>query len=80
MSERTVVVSDIHLGAVAEQNARAFLAFLEEADRRGDELLINGDLFDFWFEYRQVIPRGQLDVLSRLRRLVEGGMPVLFMG
>ena len=80
MSERTVVVSDIHLGAVAEENARAFLAFLAEAHRWGDELLINGDLFDFWFEYRQVIPRGQLDVLARLRRLVEGGMPVLFMG
>ncbi len=80
MPERTVVVSDIHLGAVAKANARAFLAFLEEVDRWGDELLINGDLFDFWFEYREVIPRGQLDVLARLRRLVEGGVPVLFMG
>ena len=80
MPERTVVVSDIHLGAVAEENARAFLAFLDEADRWGDELLINGDLFDFWFEYGQVIPRGQLDVLVRLRRLVEGGVRILFMG
>lgn len=80
MFQRTLIVSDIHLGAVAEENARAFLAFLEQAHRRGDELLINGDLFDFWFEYSQVIPRGQLDVLVRLRHLVEGGMPILFMG
>ena len=80
MGQRTVVVSDIHLGAVAEANARAFLAFLSEAPRRGDDLLINGDLFDFWFEYREVIPRGQLDVLARLRTLVDGGMPVRFVG
>ena len=80
MSQRTIVVSDIHLGAVAEKNATAFLAFLDEAGRWGDELLINGDLFDFWFEYGQVIPRGQLDVLARLHRLAEGGMRILFMG
>lgn len=80
MSQRTIVVSDVHLGAVAEQNARAFLAFLERARDLGDELLINGDLFDFWFEYAQVIPRGHLDVLARLRTLAEGGMRILFMG
>ncbi|WP_419161934.1 UDP-2,3-diacylglucosamine diphosphatase [Candidatus Palauibacter sp.] len=80
MSERTVVVSDVHLGAVAAENERAFLAFLTEVPRWGDELLINGDLFDFWFEYREVIPRGQLDALARLRALVEGGIRVSFMG
>lgn len=80
MGQRTVIVSDIHLGAVARENERAFLAFLAEAHRRGDELLINGDLFDFWFEYREVIPRGQLGALARLRALVDGGMPVRFIG
>ncbi len=80
MSKRTVVVSDIHLGAVAAENEQAFLAFLAEAHRWGDELLINGDLFDFWFEYRQVVPRGQLDALARLRALVERGMAIRFIG
>ena len=80
MGERTVVVSDIHLGAVAEENERAFLTFLADAHLRGDELLINGDLFDFWFEYRQVIPRGQLAALARLRALVDRGMRVRFIG
>ena len=80
MGKRTVVVSDIHLGAVAKENERAFLAFLAEAGRHGDELLINGDLFDFWFEYGEVIPRGQLGALARLRALVDGGMRVRFIG
>ncbi|WP_419948587.1 UDP-2,3-diacylglucosamine diphosphatase [Candidatus Palauibacter sp.] len=80
MGERTVVVSDIHLGAVAAENERAFLTFLAEAHLRGDELLINGDLFDFWFEYGQVIPRGQFTALARLRALVDRGMAVRFIG
>ncbi len=80
MSNRTVVVSDIHLGAVPEDNEKAFLSFLGEAQRWGEDLLINGDLFDFWFEYRQVIPRGYLRVLARLRNLVDDGMPIRFVG
>jgi len=80
MSRRTVVVSDIHLGAVPPENERAFLAFLAEAPRWGEDLLINGDLFDFWFEYKQVIPRGYMGVLTRLRDLVNNGMAVRFVG
>jgi len=80
MSPRTVVVSDIHLGAIPEENERAFLAFLRTVGGLGDDLLINGDLFDFWFEYRQVIPRGHFEVLSALRRLVTAGVPTRFLG
>lgn len=80
MSFRTLVVSDAHLGAVPEENERAFLGILERAPDLADELLVNGDLFDVWFEYRQAIPRGQLDVLAALRSLVRAGMPVRFLG
>ena len=68
------------VGATAPSHERAFLSFLEEAHRWGDDLLINGDLFDFWFEYRQVVPRGYLAALSRLGGLVEGGMSIRFLG
>jgi len=80
MSLRTLVVSDAHLGAIPAENERAFLALLERAPDLGDELLVNGDLFDFWFEYRHTIPRGHLDALAALRGLVRGGMPVRFVG
>lgn len=80
MPTNTVVVSDIHLGAVSDEHERAFLSFLDEAHRWGEDLLINGDLFDFWFEYRQAIPRGYLGALARLRGLVDGGMPIRFVG
>ncbi|MDX1578777.1 MAG: UDP-2,3-diacylglucosamine diphosphatase, partial [Gemmatimonadota bacterium] len=80
MPDRTVVVSDIHLGATPPDHERAFLSFLEEAPRWGEDLLIVGDLFDFLFEYGEVVPRGYLPALARLRALVEGGMTVRFLG
>ena len=80
MPERTIVISDIHLGAIPKDNEEAFLSFLDEVHRWGDGLLINGDLFDFWFEYRQVVPRGHLYTLAALRRLVDAGIGVQFVG
>jgi UDP-2,3-diacylglucosamine hydrolase len=75
-----LVVSDTHLGAVPDSTERAFRRFLEEEASRAAGLLINGDLFDFWFEYRTVIPRKHYRVLAALAALVEGGVPVWFVG
>lgn len=75
-----LVVSDTHLGAVPDSTERAFRSFLEQEASRASGLLINGDLFDFWFEYRTVIPRRHYRVLATLAALVEGGVPVWFVG
>lgn len=80
MKPRTVVISDIHLGAISAENERAFIAFLRAVGGLGDDLLINGDLFDFWFEYAHVVPRGHFEALAALRSVVTGGMPVRFLG
>lgn len=74
------LVSDIHLGAVPARTAAAFCDWLEHAGARASRVFINGDLFDFWFEYRTVIPRGHTRVLGALARLVDGGVPVDLMG
>lgn len=80
MTQRTVVVSDIHLGAIPASSEAGFLSFLRRVGDLGDDLLINGDLFDFWYEYGHVIPRGHFPVLSALHELIRGGMPVRFLG
>src|SRR5258707_4235164 len=54
---RVLVVADAHLGQVPPAVASAFHRFLDAVPDLGDALVINGDLFDFWFEYRSVIPR-----------------------
>lgn len=75
-----LVVSDIHLGAVPADTERAFRGFLRDATPGASGLLINGDLFDFWFEYRSVIPKLHYRVLAALAEVVESGIPVSFIG
>jgi UDP-2,3-diacylglucosamine hydrolase len=73
-------VADAHLGQVPPAVETAFHAFLETVPRPGDTLLVNGDLFDFWFEYRTVIPRKHFATVARLQGLVSRGVPVTFIG
>ena len=55
-----VVVSDAHLGVTPPAVEEALLAFLDRVPQEGDCLLVNGDLFDFWYSYGRVIPRSGL--------------------
>jgi UDP-2,3-diacylglucosamine hydrolase len=77
--ERLVIVSDAHLGSVPERVEEAFLAFLDHVPQLGDGLLVNGDLFDFWFAYRRVIPRAGIRVVARLTALARK-LPVVMTG
>ena len=81
MSEKPVyVVSDTHLGAVPRETERAFWRFLDHVAREASFLLINGDLFDFWFEYRSVILREHYRTAARLADVVDAGVRVAFVG
>lgn len=74
-----VIVSDAHLGVAPPAVEEALLSFLEAVPGLGDCLLVNGDLFDFWFSYARVIPRRGFHVaaaLARLRRQV----PIVMVG
>ncbi|HHS12887.1 MAG TPA: UDP-2,3-diacylglucosamine diphosphatase [bacterium] len=76
------LISDAHLGAHTEslenQKQRRLLSFLEHVKIHGDRLFILGDLFDFWFEYRHVIPRYHFAVLQSLSDLTVRGITVDF--
>src|ERR1043166_1657823 len=65
-ANRLVSVGDAHLGAVPREVEEAFLAFLDGVPDQGDGLLVNGDLFDFWFAYRRAVPRAGIRVVARL--------------
>ena len=77
--QRLVVVSDAHLGEVPRSVEDALLDFLEEVPSLGDGLLINGDLFGFWFAYRRALPRAGFRVAARLIELARR-LPVLMTG
>ncbi len=84
MSERAVVfVSDAHLGAAsaaAERERETRLhRFFESLPERASELVVVGDLFDFWFEYRTAIPRRHFATLAALGRVREQGVRVHYL-
>lgn len=77
--EQLVIVADAHLGIAQAEGDEALLAFLRAAPTLGDGLLVNGDLFDFWFAYRRVIPRRGFLVAAELARVARQ-MPVWMTG
>jgi UDP-2,3-diacylglucosamine hydrolase len=74
------VVSDIHLGAVPEATEKSFRKFLGHVGANASKLVINGDLFDFWFEYRTVIPSRHYRVLAALAEIPDAGIDIHFIG
>jgi UDP-2,3-diacylglucosamine hydrolase len=72
------VIGDIHLGAAPPTVEPRLLAFLRTLRDTGGSLVVNGDLFDFWFEWRTVIPRAGYRSLAAPAELAESGTHVLF--
>lgn len=75
-----VIVSDVHLGYAPPAVDDAFRAFLERVPDLGEHLVVNGDLFEFWFEYREVIPRRAFPTLEALGRVRRAGVQLTVTG
>lgn len=78
-------VSDLHLGAPNKTESlvreKRFVEWLDTIKQDATELFIVGDLFDFWFEYKQAVPRGYVRVLGKLAEIADSGIPItLFTG
>ncbi|HVE78080.1 MAG TPA: UDP-2,3-diacylglucosamine diphosphatase [Gemmatimonadaceae bacterium] len=71
-------MSDTHLGAAPAEVERQLLGFLRAVSSAARTLVINGDLFDFWFEWRTVIPRTGFRILAALADLRDAGIDVVW--
>lgn len=71
------VISDAHLGFATREAEQSLLAFLRHLRGKAGALVVNGDLFEFWFEWRHVMPRKAFRVLGALAELREAGVPIL---
>ena len=78
----TYFVSDVHLGLdVADPSGREarFVAFLRGIPAAETEsLYLLGDIWDFWYEYRDVVPKGYTRVFAALQDLMDAGVKVFF--
>ena len=74
------LTSDVHLGGVPVETEASFHRWLRHAAGEAEQIVINGDLFDFWFEYRNAIPRGHTRTLGLLADVVDAGVPITVFG
>ncbi|MBS1667925.1 MAG: UDP-2,3-diacylglucosamine diphosphatase [Bacteroidetes bacterium] len=75
-------LSDFHLGApnlaASIEREKRIVQFLGEIEKEAAEIFIVGDLFDFWYEYRKVVPKGFTRILGKLAQLTDSGIKVHF--
>ena len=76
LPEPCYIFSDAHLGAASPEVERQLLRFLRSLHGRAASLVVNGDLFDFWFEWKTVIPRRAVRTVAALADLKESGTDV----
>lgn len=74
--------SDFHLGVPDEKSSlereKAVVAWLDSIKHDALEIYLVGDIFDFWFEYNKVIPKGFVRLQGKIAELVDSGIPVYF--
>ncbi len=75
-------ISDFHLGApdyaTSLEREKKIVRFLDEAKKDAAIVFIVGDLFDFWYEYRTVVPKGYVRILGKMAELTDSGIPLHF--
>ena len=78
-------ISDFHLGipdySSSLEREKRFVRLLDEAKTDAAAIYLMGDVFDFWFEYHTVIPKGFARLFGKLAEITDSGIPVhLFRG
>ena len=75
-------LSDFHLGTPnAEsslQREKRIVQFLNEIQHQAYAIFIVGDMFDFWYEYRTVVPKGAVRLLGKIAELADAGIKIHF--
>jgi len=74
--------SDNHLGAPTKEESfpreKKFVKWLDEVKEDAAAIFLLGDLFDFWFEYKTVVPKGFVRTLGKLAEISDSGIPIYF--
>jgi UDP-2,3-diacylglucosamine hydrolase len=80
--KKVYFLSDFHLGAPNAEKSlfreKRIVAFLDEIRKDAAVIFIVGDIFDFWYEYRKVVPKGFVRLLGKLAEITDSGIPIHF--
>lgn len=82
MRKNVYILSDAHLGSLAIEHGRTqerrLVRFLDEIKDKAAAIYLLGDIFDFWYEYKYVVPKGYTRFLGKLSELTDMGVEVHF--
>ncbi len=74
--------SDFHLGAPgllsSREREKTIVRWLDQISGDASQLYLVGDVFDFWFDYKKVVPRGYTRLLGKLAELRDKGIEIIF--
>ena len=80
--KKVYFASDNHLGAptlkASLPREKKFVAWLDSIKEDAEVIFLLGDLFDFWFEYKTVVPKGFTRTLGKLAELTDAGIPIFY--
>ncbi|WP_242926810.1 UDP-2,3-diacylglucosamine diphosphatase [Pontibacter vulgaris] len=80
--KKVYFASDFHLGVPTAEHSlareRKIVKWLDTVKHDAAAILLLGDIFDFWFEYKHAIPKGFIRLQGKLAELTDAGIPVLF--
>lgn len=75
-------VSDAHLGSLLVSNGREhemkLVRWLQSVRHNADKIYLMGDIFDFWFEYKTVVPKGFVRLFGKLAEMTDAGIEIHF--
>ncbi|MFD2566799.1 UDP-2,3-diacylglucosamine diphosphatase [Pseudotenacibaculum haliotis] len=81
-NKKIYFASDQHLGAPTPEASlpreKKFVSWLDTVKEDAEAIFLLGDLFDFWFEYKTVVPKGFVRVLGKLAEIRDSGIPIYF--
>ena len=81
-SKKIYFISDVHLGLHPAEKSfkreKLLVKWLDDIKSDTDELYLMGDIFDFWHEYRKVVPRGFTRFLGKIAEMSDNGIKIYF--
>jgi len=81
-NKKAYFASDFHLGAPNKTESRIredqIIGWLDHIKKDAQVIFLVGDIFDFWYEYRKVIPKGFIRIQGKIAELVDQGIEVYF--
>lgn len=81
--KKTYFASDFHLGidteTTSKEREKIIVEWMKSIQSDADTIYLLGDIFDYWFEYKEVVPRGFVRLLGTLGSLVDSGISIIWL-